>query len=199
MPENITATIGNNLDRSCFSDERKSNAFWVHNHSISSLLLTSPDLPLNETEVLELFSERLTDPVHLFSGKAGGRYTCFAVNEAGIDTVSVEVFLLPEIIQHPQNITTQEGGNITISCQGDSYPPPLYAWKRLNLKSNSFEDIGETANTLNFFPVSIEDYGVYQCSIEVPLINMIALSDTAYIIGITAESISMLVIIVFSV
>ena len=58
----------------------------------------------------------------------GGTYTCVVVNVAGYDSDEVELFVQPTITRQPESVLTLAGGNVSLSCEADSFPAPSYSW-----------------------------------------------------------------------
>ena len=88
------------------------------------------------------------------------------------------------LILDPIDQFVQDGDMVTLSCLGDSFPPPEYQWERWNMTSDSYEDIlGETNSTLVFSSIEHGDYGRYRCVVTTPIINEYVTSTSALITG----------------
>ena len=84
---------------------------------------------------------------------------------------------------------TEEGNNVTLTCVGVGYPPPLVQWSKLNgLLSDrvSSSNMSMSTNEGNVTRVTVdliftrayrEDTGVYECLV-VNLLNMITRRTT---------------------
>jgi len=89
-----------------------------------------------------------------------GFYTCRIFNTCGTQTTiaaHVTVNIVPVITQHPVNISTCPGGNVTFTtlATGDSL---FYQWRK-----NGFDMSGANQNTLTFNPVTYGDTADYTC------------------------------------
>ena len=92
----------------------------------------------------------------------GGEYICIAVNDAGIGLSTSTLYVIPEFLQEPQDIKTEDGVVESFTCEAESFPFPVYQWERL--VNGEFEVIsGENGTVLLFYPVSYADAGVYRC------------------------------------
>ena len=95
----------------------------------------------------------------------------------------VYVYLLivaVEIIEPSEGQTryVEEGNNITLTCVGAGYPPPLVQWRKLNgslsdrtsnanmLMSTSEGNVTNVTVDLIFTGAYREDTGVYECSVS---------------------------------
>ena len=92
----------------------------------------------------------------------GGEYICIAVNEAGAGLSTSILYVIPEFLQEPQDIKTEDGVVESFMCVTESFPFPAYQWKRL--VNGEFEVVsGESGTVLLFNPVGYADAGVYRC------------------------------------
>ena len=92
----------------------------------------------------------------------GGEYICIAVNEAGAGLSTSTLYVIPEFLQEPQDIETEDGVVESFMCVAESFPFPVYQWERL--VNGEFEVVsGENETVLLFNPVRYADAGVYRC------------------------------------
>ena len=184
---------GDSSTFNCSAEGGPMNTFrWVKGIVMTGGLDTS-QLPLNVSMILDSLSyvqsksNELnvtvgTDPMS--AQMQGGEYTCLVINEAGYDNSTVTLYISPQIVQDPMDQYVQDGDTVTLTCVGDSYPPPEYQWERWNMTANSYQDIpGETSNTLVFTSIEHEDYGRYRCVVTAPIIDKYVMSESALITG----------------
>ena len=158
---------------------------WIRGEFDSSSI--SLEAPLNVSYIINSFpvveygsSLSLTS----VNGTDGGRYTCLALNEAGIDNATVELLVRPEILTNPDNIYAQVGENVSFECLADSFPRPQYHWERFNETLNEFYTISyESDRTLMIDEVEYEDNGRYRCVATASMISRSATSDEAVLTG----------------
>ena len=97
----------------------------------------------------------------------GSTYQCvaFRTRRAQLFGVgSTTVYVLPEIVTHPQNRFSPPGANVELTCIADAFPLPMYQWQKKNASSNEFEDIpGMNSSTLSFDSFAGSDFGTYRC------------------------------------
>ena len=92
----------------------------------------------------------------------GGEYICIAVNDAGAGMSTSTLYVIPEFLQEPQDIKTEDGVVESFTCLAESFPFPVYQWERL--VNGELEVVsGENGTVLQFNPVSYTDAGVYRC------------------------------------
>ena len=122
--------------------------------------------------------------ITMINGSDGGEYICVTINEAGFDNAAVTLYVLPKILQDPENVYVQDGDTVTLTCIADSFPSPDYQWEMMNRSTGAFEPIdGETNTTLVFDYVDYDDYGTYRCEVTTPTINEVMTSEEAVITG----------------
>ena len=180
--DDAKTTNGSSVTFKCVTDGGGDNAFvWIMVTDPVNLGTISLSSPLNVSEVVELLQSTYTvlqqgsdDEYVIDSVNAtenGGNYTCVVVNVAGFDSDEVELLVQPTITRQPESVLTFVGGNISLSCEVDSFPPPSYSWfwqteegevvivnedaPRLTLNSSS----GDLVIT----GVDYSDFGVYLC------------------------------------
>ena len=92
----------------------------------------------------------------------GGMYTCVVTNEAGNDTDSATVNVLPIITQQPISIGVEVSQYRNLECNATGSPPPTFLW--FKLEGNLSETVsGENTSVLSFNPVQYGDEGDYLC------------------------------------
>jgi len=106
------------------------------------------------------------DPVlnltNITAPENGGEYICVAVNDAGAGLSTSTLYVVPEFIEEPQDIKTENGSVESFSCLAESFPFPEYQWERY--VNGQYEALsGEDGTVLEFDPVSYTDAGVYRC------------------------------------
>ena len=70
-----------------------------------------------------------------------------------------------EITTHPQNVTTTEGGNVTLSCNAIGNPVPTLSWTKDGspISSNSSVSLSADNKRLTITNVKRNDSGEYRC------------------------------------
>ena len=190
---NISSYHGDTSTFNCSAEGGPINTFrWVQGIVMTDGLDTS-QLPLNVSMILDslLYVRSDNNELNVTVGTGpmsaqmqGGEYTCFVINEAGFDNSTVTLYISPQIVQDPMDQYVQDGDTVTLTCVGDSYPPPEYQWERWDMTNNSYQDIpGETNNTLVFTSIEHEDYGRYRCVVTAPIIDEYVMSEYALITG----------------
>ena len=142
--------------------------------------------PLNVTSVLStltIVGNRSRLVLESIVGDDGGEYTCIAINEAGFDNETVTLYIFPNITRQPVNQYVQPGDTVTLHCEADSFPPPIYRWERRNKTGDLLAISGETNNNLTIITIQYEEFGDYRCVATTPIIDETATSNTAVITG----------------
>ena len=87
---------------------------------------------------------------------------------------------LPEIIGHPQNVTTKEGDNVTLSCNATGNPNPTILWTKDGspMSSNSRISLSADNKQLTVTYVSRTDSGEYRCIAENSIGNVTSIVST---------------------
>ena len=72
---------------------------------------------------------------------------------------------IPEITTHPKNVTTTEGGNLTLSCNATGNPVPKISWTKDGspISSNSRISLSQDDKQLTITNVNRTDSGEYRC------------------------------------
>ena len=194
-----TANISDTVSFTCSAEGGPNNTYlWVKgqdsylgfstlNDYIDSLISLEVGVD-NVTNSLELYFVVVTRDsnitITMINGSDGGEYICVAINEAGFDNATVTLYVLPEILQDPENVYVQDGDTVTLTCIADSFPFPYYQWEIMNVLSGEFEPIDEeTDTTLVFDYIDYDDYGTYRCEVTTSIINETITSEEAVITG----------------
>ena len=132
-------TNGSSVSFTCSTLGGPNNVFvWILTNNSIDLGFTAVLPPLNVSEIVGFLQD--TYPVLQQSNhddyvidsvnatEDGGLYTCVVVNVAGMDSDEVELLVQPIITTQPERVFTSNGGNISLSCEADSFPPPTYFW-----------------------------------------------------------------------
>uniref|UniRef100_A0A1X7UG07 serine--tRNA ligase n=1 Tax=Amphimedon queenslandica TaxID=400682 RepID=A0A1X7UG07_AMPQE len=147
--------------------------------SNDSLMAEMGIFSLSDTSTVTVIETGPSITLTSVNGSDGGRYTCVALNEAGIDSATAELRVWPEILTNPNNIYTQDGeGDVSFECLADSFPSPQYCWEIFNETLNEFYAISnESERFLMFDVVEYEDNGKYRCVATAAMMS--AISDEA--------------------
>ena len=96
----------------------------------------------------------------------GGSYECRVSNDAGSEALSTDVFILPYFVeQPPTNVTASVGGNATIKCNAESFPPPTFQWQKFD-GTNFVTLSGQENSSLELTSVTADDLGQYRCVVQ---------------------------------
>ena len=100
--------------------------------------------------------------INITAPENGGEYICIAVNEAGAGLSTSTLYVIPEFLQEPQDIKTEDGVVESFTCVAESFPFPVYQWERL--VNGEFEVVSDENRTVLLFShVGYSDAGVYRC------------------------------------
>ena len=103
----------------------------------------------------------------------GGSYFVAVINDAGFEVIVRNIYMIPQFLQEPQDISTMVNESVSLSVTIDGAPFPSIQWQK-RLVNGSFEDIpGENQTTLQFNPVDFSDAGVYRSVISSTVNNTI--------------------------
>ncbi|XP_071821894.1 hemicentin-1-like isoform X3 [Apostichopus japonicus] len=101
-----------------------------------------------------------------------GEYMCVAANEAGSDSMPVNLFVgaEPEIILAPSRNTGDDyGQNVTLPCLAQGYPKPTIRWEKVGaegfLTESSRMDVLPNGY-LVIHELAVDDRGTYICHAE---------------------------------
>ena len=73
------------------------------------------------------------------------------------------MFILPYFVeQPPTNVTASVGGNATIKCNAESFPPPTFQWQKFD-GTNFVTLSGQENSSLELTSVTADDLGQYRC------------------------------------
>ena len=113
----------------------------------------------------------------------GGDYTCIASNAAGSDNSTSMLLVIPTIITQPVDQRVSNGSTIvTLTCEAESFPDPVYKWGRYNKENTSFSAV-RSGPVLKFFPAVFGDEGRYRCVASLPRTNRSVTSRPALLEG----------------
>ena len=127
-----------------------------------------------------------------------GVYSCTVTNSAGEDISSeTELFIAPNIIASPQDMTANATDNVTFTCVAEGAPVPNITWEYAGIDDNdtpsTSDDSGSefsvdtvvsltTVNSTLTLEASFFNYGEYRCvATSDPL--MLNVSPTAVLYG----------------
>lgn len=113
----------------------------------------------------------------------GGFYTCQISNEAGSANATAGLYIIPDIVSGPSNISTSARENRSLECLALGYPEPSYSWEKQvenleisgsggslytsgGFQGEEFIPLYVTSQELSFQPVGYDDFGVYRCVVE---------------------------------
>ena len=177
---NASTTNGSSVTFMCDTLGGPDNMFvWIMAADPVDLKTIPLSPPLNVSEVVKLLQNAYTvlqqgsegeyviDSVNAMEN--GGNYTCVVVNVAGFDSDEVELLVQPVITRQPESVLTFVGDNTSLSCEADSFPPPMYSWFR-QTEEGDIVNITEDAprqvldgSSLFIFGVDYSDAGFYFC------------------------------------
>ena len=132
-----------------------------------------------------------TDPTlqltNISGSENGGSYFVAVINDAGFEVIARNIYMIPQFLQEPQDISTMVNESVSLSVTIDGAPFPSIQWQRL--VNGSFEDIpGENQTTLQFNPVGFSDAGVYRSVISSTVNDTVieVISREAFISGMSS-------------
>ena len=184
-----TLSIGNTTNFTCRAQGGPSNMFrWIKGSNITHAAQSVGTPPLDVSLFLSYLDNITSDyslSLHVTGGAAdGGEYTCVVVNEAGYDTDNVTLYVSPVITTNPAPQYAHPGDTVTISCEVDLYPPPIYQWQMMNRTTKDFENVdGATISKYTISDIDDDQFGMYRCTVITPVINAVIYSKPALITG----------------
>ena len=113
------------------------------------------DIPEETEDTITLLNVNAT--IH------GGTYTCVVRNEAGTESATSVLNVVPLTIAQPSDIATDNGTSASFVFVVEAYPPASYTWEFLDGEFGS-TTTGSFTNTLSFSPVVFGNEGRYRCS-----------------------------------
>ncbi|PFX14115.1 Down syndrome cell adhesion molecule-like [Stylophora pistillata] len=98
-----------------------------------------------------------------------GQYRCLAINSVGNSAShgeTLKVFYVPKITVHPQNITTKEGGSLSIYCNATGNPDPTVSWTKDGslIRRNLRIAMSADNKQLTITNAAASDSGEYRCT-----------------------------------
>ena len=151
----------------CTAQGGPSNMFRWLRSGVNLLDLSNSQVPFSASEFLQGLQSSVVQNGAQLSIKSvnaldGGLYTCVVVNEAGYDSDNVTLNVRPIIVMNPTSQLAQPGGTITLTCNAESFPDPVYRWEKLN--GTTYVTFNDTnSNMLVFQEVVHNDNGEYRC------------------------------------
>ncbi|XP_066015791.1 hemicentin-1-like isoform X2 [Pocillopora verrucosa] len=139
---------------------------WIKEGTV---IVRNTSVQINDSRVtIPSFNEsQIQLSITAASLKDGGNYTCKVTNILGStrDTTMIIIKDKPEIVTHPQNITTREGQNVTLYCNATGSPVPTISWYKNGYPiNNSFSTIFSPSHEqLTIRNVNRIDSGDYTC------------------------------------
>lgn len=140
----------------------------------------------SETEYIVNSTLTLTN----INSSHGGLYSCVAKNIDGLVNGSSLLFINPII--GPVSYTSIVNDNLTIVCDVQDFPIPMFRWEKEiegsgfqtldALLSNNGRNVNTTVQTLSFFPVQFGDEGLYRCVVSTSEFGSVR-SNTALLSG----------------
>ncbi|KAG1650328.1 Down syndrome cell adhesion molecule-like protein Dscam2 [Nymphon striatum] len=153
---------------------------WKHN---GNLIILKHGLDIATTKMYSVLQIRESKE------NQAGNYTCFAQNDAGYDTRTIELKLNlpPKWVIQPKDIVTSLGSSVLIHCKATGNPHPSIEWMKLFSGREVTSFIDENKNhilyengTLMMKDINNTDAGKYSCiadnGIGKPIVKKITLS-----------------------
>ena len=126
---------------------------------------------------MEMFGTNTITSILYITGVSvseGGDYTCELSNEAGSTSETTTLYIIPNIISQPANISTEAGVNRSLECLAVGFPEPSYHWEKRDEEGDGMRTGGDelmevfipvnvTTRELVFEPVRYSDFGIYRC------------------------------------
>ena len=146
--------VGQDFNMTCSVEGGPDNSFQWDKGS---------DILVNETtDTLSITDLAVSD---------AGLYTCTVTNAAGNDSDATQLYVVPNIITVPQNISTNVGNSVNFLCVAEGAPVPSITWEyngnHLSLSGSIGEDTtvnGTTvSSTLTISPLGYSSFGAYRC------------------------------------
>lgn len=107
-------------------------------------------------------------------------------NKAGYGIDTVALYISPIVLIQPVDQYTQYSNSVELLCVGDSYPPPVYQWQKMNPVTMEFETlVGKNASHLMFTSIEYDDNGIYRCLVnsDVSILPHGAISEACTVTG----------------
>ncbi|XP_053325662.1 hemicentin-1 [Spea bombifrons] len=103
-----------------------------------------------------------------------GNYVCVALNNAGKASgkITLEVGSAPVFTKTPNDVSSDIGSDVTLSCYAEGYPEPRIKWRRLNNTSAAQKPLAYKSNTrdrtvsLHIRNLWVDDEDTYICEAE---------------------------------
>ncbi|XP_073439014.1 hemicentin-1 [Dendrobates tinctorius] len=128
------------------------------------------DLQISASSLMSIENHLGTLTIKNTKHTDAGDYICVASNEAGKASgqVSLNVGSAPVFIQIPDDIATDIGSDVTLSCTAQGIPEPKIKWKKLNITSASAKPLmyNQKTGKLQINSLWVGDNGTYVCEAE---------------------------------
>ena len=144
-PPNVS--LGNNVTFTCSALGGPDNMFQWQKEG--------ENLPSESQSTLTLTNVNAMD---------GGVYTCVVTNSAGNDSSDITLNIAPYFIVQPNDTLTNNGDSLTLSCEAEGFPDPVYQWFRNDNEMVRSNLTGVNSNMLLFDSVLFGDEGDYYCT-----------------------------------
>ena len=197
-PISVTVNTRDSASFTCFHQGGPGNAiFWIRNSDTPTTInMTSKHYKLLDYSIIILIitalsavsitREAVLNITSVNATEDGGIYECVVINAAGSDTTTVTLNVRPNFIEHPMDMETNTGDNITLTCRAESFPSPQYRWEMMNRTTNMFEPVtnGATNNVLELNSIEFSNFGMYRCCATAPdPVNVELCSNNATVTG----------------
>ena len=195
-PSTVFVNTGDSASFTCSAQGGPGNAiFWIRGSDTPSTInITSKHNNLLDYSIIiiiliitalssvSITMEAVLNISSVNATEDGGIYRCFVINAAGSDDQTVTLSVRPNFIEHPMDMETSIGDNITLSCRAESFPSALNRWEKMNRATNMFEPVtGATSNVLQLNSIEFSDFGMYRCC--APAGSALICSNNATITG----------------
>ena len=94
----------------------------------------------------------------------GGTYTCMVTNDGGTNSATTSVLISPYFTSQPQAVGGDSGTMVTLTCEAEAFPSPVYQWSRTDGGTIGTTATGQASSTLVFSPLQFGDEGDYLCN-----------------------------------
>lgn len=114
----------------------------------------------------ELLVQSMMLEIANINASSGGEYTCVVSNEAGNDSASVSLNVVPYFIIQPESAMGSNGtSSVVLMCEAESSPAPEYQWGRVDGRELGSNVMGSDSVNLTLNPLLFGDEGEYYCNV----------------------------------